>query len=92
MEVDVARARANQNPEEMEKLQKEERCFNCKLQGHMFKNCPKRREAVSKSQTTDTEETPTKQQPLEVLVTKIKELSGEEKEDLMGRLLEGQDF
>ena len=92
MEVDVARARANQNPEEMEKLQKEGRCFHCKLQGHMFKNCPKQREAVSKSQTTNMEEMPTKQQPLEGLVTKIKELSGADKEDLMERLLEGQDF
>ena len=40
MDVDAAQVNATMTPEERQKLQSEGRCFHCKKQGHISKQCP----------------------------------------------------
>ena len=70
MEVDSATGQTNfkkLTPEERAQLTKEGRCFRCRLQGHMARDCPKNsnrnfnsnaRETTTENKTTDSSKTP----------------------------------
>ena len=70
MEVDSATGQTNfkkLTPEERTQLAKEGRCFRCRLQGHMARDCPKNsnrnfnsnaRETTTENKTTDSSKTP----------------------------------
>ena len=70
MEVDSATGQTNVKkltPEERTQLAKEGRCFRCRLQGHMARDCPKNsnrnfnsnaRETTTENKTTDSSKTP----------------------------------
>ena len=69
MEVDSATGQTNfkkLTPEERAQLAKEGRCFRCRLQGHMARDCPKNsnrnfnsnaRETTTENKTTDSSKT-----------------------------------
>ena len=70
MEVDSATGQTNfkkLTPEERAQLAKEGRCFHCRLQGHMARDCPKNsnrnfnsnvRETTTENKATDSSKTP----------------------------------
>ena len=70
MEVDSATGQTNfkkLTPEERAQLTKEGRCFRCRLQGHMARDCPKNlnrnsnsnaRETITENKATDSSKTP----------------------------------
>ena len=70
MEVDSATGQTNfkkLTPEERAQLAREGRCFRCRLQGHMARDCPKNsnrnfnsnaRETTTENKTTDSPKTP----------------------------------
>ena len=57
MEVDNATAQTNfkkLTPEERAQLAKEGRCFRCRLQGHMARDCPKNANRNPNTQVRET--------------------------------------
>ena len=75
MEVDSATGQTNfkkLTPEERAQLAKEGRCFRCRLQGHMARDCPKNsnqnfnsntRETTTENKATDSSKTPPNPNP-----------------------------
>ncbi len=62
MEVDAAQTTRHPLTEHQEKLKKEGRCFHCKAQGHMSRECPKKTHKpppYSKAQVAMTQPTAT---------------------------------
>ena len=53
MDVDATTAQFTKlTPEERAQLAKEGRCFRCRLQGHMARNCPKNTQPAKARETT----------------------------------------
>ena len=62
MEVDATQTTRHPLTEHQEKLKKEGRCFHCKAQGHMSRECPKKTNKpplYSKAQAAATQPTAT---------------------------------
>jgi hypothetical protein len=101
MDVDIAKVAPMDN-EEKKKLIAEGRCFHCKRQGHMSCNCPRKKEGISKKEGTDgkgsssikvinedeEEEMSKKKDKKTDLLGKFKALTTEEKDDLIGAMME----
>jgi hypothetical protein len=96
--MDTSAGRANAlAADEKEKLSKEGRCFRCKKQGHISRNCPDkekeakdapRRENYRTTAHAAEVEEGTQQGRVEELAGGIRELGDEEKEGLLDLLME----
>ena len=72
MEVDNATGQTNfkkLTPEERQQLAKEGRCFRCRLQGHMARDCPKNSNRNLNARETTTNDRSTKPAPKEPTIT-----------------------
>ena len=100
MDIDAAKTL----PEDKAKLRKEGRCFFCKNQGHISRNCPKRPKNPKETKTPPKKENnrkvatlpPTDEDELkevdEDLSQKLTNLTDQDRADLYNRMIEREDF